>query len=183
MYAISSSSMPTLCEFSRQQLANTAWAFATLSFVNEPLLDAIADAARRSVWSPDADGKAFTSVLWALSRRRDLAAARKLFSTVCPCDENELFSMPSEAAGPLLMESEQSDDQALQLELLQVLSHSSSLGAAARGVQAARMAEAGHAQEAIALLHTEQGRGRVHGLSVQVLRACGGSASDPSVHE
>eukprot|EP00442_Polarella_glacialis_P033224 CAMPEP_0115051436 /NCGR_PEP_ID=MMETSP0227-20121206/2344_1 /TAXON_ID=89957 /ORGANISM="Polarella glacialis, Strain CCMP 1383" /LENGTH=61 /DNA_ID=CAMNT_0002435413 /DNA_START=211 /DNA_END=396 /DNA_ORIENTATION=+ len=58
--------MRTICEFNAQGLANTAWAFAVLVFVDCPLLKAIAaeSRAKLKLFSPHN----LANTVWAFSK-------------------------------------------------------------------------------------------------------------------
>lgn len=178
--ALASEVLARRSEWRRQELSNTAWAFARLEYLDGPLLKSLASASisnisataqtRAGRISPPLEERHVEMALWALSRLNDLSPA---WSLVADAEAQGWMASSLALSGPLSA-CEHRGLQSEQLHLLRLLGRSEDLRLPALSATAARAAEFGDAEEALARVRLSAEAGELDVVSLRLWTACGG---------
>eukprot|EP00747_Dinoflagellata_sp_TGD_P125647 gnl/TRDRNA2_/TRDRNA2_174188_c3_seq1.p1 gnl/TRDRNA2_/TRDRNA2_174188_c3~~gnl/TRDRNA2_/TRDRNA2_174188_c3_seq1.p1 ORF type:complete len:492 (+),score=81.51 gnl/TRDRNA2_/TRDRNA2_174188_c3_seq1:267-1742(+) len=181
--AISAAAMKKNTTFGSQALANSAWAFSRIAFMDGTLMEAISAAALRLLESGGFPGRYVAATLWALSRPHLGTVGLDRSLVLLGRAQRRRVAVGDIGYGPLLMECEQRNLVAEEVDLLHDLgcSGTSEDWDTRRTVvttsTAMQLAAAGAAEAALARLQSAiDARGGLDQVAQRVWRACGGHA-------
>lgn len=193
MNSLASASLPTLSEYIPSGLATTAWAFARLRVLHQPLLEAIASAAIPKI--TEFQQEELRMLLGSLARLDDLSHVWSLLNAAedhrraLHAPRNDCYDLSRgwmvSTLSTLLAECEQRGFIQEEVALLKACAPAhgddGGLRAAVSNTIAMRLYAAGHHQEAIDSLRDAASKGLWNSASQMVWGACAASSPPPEV--